>query len=83
MTDTYQGKPCAQGHDGTRYASNRKCVACASVDWRSRYRIAHAAGQDAGNRSAKARGLASWDEQAWDDAAEAFRVVWRSVDERA
>lgn len=25
---TYQGKPCAHGHDGTRYASNRKCVAC-------------------------------------------------------
>jgi hypothetical protein len=27
-TETYQGKPCAHGHDGTRYASNRKCVAC-------------------------------------------------------
>ena len=26
---TYQGKPCAHGHDGTRYASNRKCIACA------------------------------------------------------
>lgn len=29
MTGTYVGKPCAHGHDGTRYASNRKCVACA------------------------------------------------------
>jgi hypothetical protein len=34
-TETYQGKPCAHGHDGTRYASNRKCVACSrrEVRW--------------------------------------------------
>lgn len=25
---TYLGKPCARGHDGTRYVSTRGCVAC-------------------------------------------------------
>jgi hypothetical protein len=34
-TETYQGKPCAHGHNGTRYRSNRKCVACSrrEVRW--------------------------------------------------
>lgn len=34
---TYIGKPCRHGHDGTRYISNRKCVACAKADQAARY----------------------------------------------
>lgn len=26
--ETYRGKPCAYGHNGVRYRSNRKCVQC-------------------------------------------------------
>ena len=29
---TYQGKPCAHGHNGTRYAANRLCVDCAKAN---------------------------------------------------
>lgn len=25
---TYQGNPCQNGHDGTRYTATRHCVAC-------------------------------------------------------
>lgn len=28
---TYQGAPCTNGHNGTRYTSNRQCVDCAKV----------------------------------------------------
>ena len=27
--NTYQGKPCRNGHDGTRYLSTKACVSCA------------------------------------------------------
>ncbi len=33
----YKGKPCRQGHDGTRYASSRDCVQCLAVKSAKRY----------------------------------------------
>jgi len=31
MGVTFQGKPCALGHDGLRYVSGKNCVECARV----------------------------------------------------
>lgn len=31
LSATFQGKPCAQGHDGLRYVSGKGCVECAKI----------------------------------------------------
>ena len=29
--DTFRGRPCVHGHDGTRYTSNGSCVECSKI----------------------------------------------------
>lgn len=37
MSETYQGRPCAKGHDGVRLRSNRACVECNKANRRAQY----------------------------------------------
>ena len=51
----------------------------AATDGRSAYKIAMAAGHDAGNRNAQRNGRAAWGEADWDTAKATFAKVMHGL----
>ena len=58
---TYLGKPCVHGHDGTRYASCRACVACQEASRKpDRNKAQYWRKWDAANREKRYAAVRAW-----------------------
>jgi len=58
----YSGKPCRNGHEGTRYVNDRRCVACRTEEWEKRraLRAEYAKEWAAKNPDKKKANFANW-----------------------